>query len=135
MSSTTPVRLNGNGRRREAPDGTSTVALLPRRVGKSGAVCISGLPPGTRVHVALVSPGVYVVSPLPEADVRRIVERLPKPPESPYAALTDLLAERKRPAQAMRAHHTFTGVIEEQAESPEAVLERARLQKPSRAPR
>lgn len=109
--------------------------LFDRRVGKSGAVCISGLAQGTRVHVAHVRPGVYLVSPLPEDDVRRIIAQIPQPPQSPYSALIHDLADRKRTPEPKRKHNAFTGEIRDEQPSTEATLARAQLQKPSRPPR
>jgi hypothetical protein len=109
--------------------------ILDRRVGKSGAVCIPGLQQGTRVRVVFVRAGVYVVSPLPIADMEKIVELIPPPTESPFAALSATLEVRTRSAASRRSRHAFTGSVELQPENPEVVLAKASYEKPRRRPR
>ena len=77
----------------------------------------------------------YVVSPLREADVRRVIEQMPRPSQSPYSALVTALEGRKKLPKPRRVRHTFAGIVEEPVEPLDAVLGRAQLQKPSRPPR
>jgi hypothetical protein len=109
--------------------------ILDRRVGKSGAVCIPGLEQGTRVRVISVRAGVYIVSPLPLADMEKIVELIPPPAESPFAALSATLEVRTRTTASQRSRHTFTGIVELALESAEVVLAKASHEKPRRRPR
>ena len=84
------------------------------------------------MHVAQVRPGIYIVSPLPEAEVRQIVEQMPKPAESQYSALVLELADRKHSSVQTRRRHDFSGIVEEPAVPTDAVVARAQLQEPSR---
>ncbi len=71
----TQVRPTRNRTRPAVAKRTSNIEFFDRRVGRVVPFCLSGLQQGTQVHVvAIVSPGVYLVSHLPETEVRRIVE-------------------------------------------------------------
>jgi hypothetical protein len=103
-----------------------------RRVGKSGAVHISGLPQGVNVKVLTVDQQTYMVSTRPEDEVREMAAKIPPVAMSPFAALSASLHGRKRNMETTRVRGEYTGLAIVPPISDEQVLARADVQRAKR---
>ena len=92
----TEIRISRLRQEKAVPTAVAPPAspVRHRRVGKAGAVHISGLRPGVTVKVISVDVGTYLVSVLPEQQVRELAASIPRGVGSPFAALSASLESR-----------------------------------------
>jgi hypothetical protein len=89
----------------------AAISVRPKRVGKSGAVYLSGLAEGTNVNVAALDSETYIVSSRPADELRILTANLPAAPVSPFAALSASISGRKHTAISPRVRGPYTGPI------------------------
>ncbi len=88
---------------------TPATIVRSKKVGKSGAVYLSGLAVGTSVNVAILDSATYIVSSRPADELRALTARIPPAPASPFAALAKLVEGRRHDSVAPRIRSPYTG--------------------------